>query len=277
LTAGSLTEAERMRIPVPHLPPPLWREARAPLEAAALLRDPVYRGEGVRDAGGQPVLLMPGFMAGDDSLGLMTKWLRRTGHHTRSAGMRANIDCSARALDALLVRTEQLAERHGRRVALIGQSRGGTFARVMAVRRPDLIAGIVTLGSPLTDSLDIHPLVRMQVRVVATLGGLGLGGLFGRDCLEGDCCRDFSQELNGAFPDDVGFASVYSKSDGVVRWTSCLDEYAKHVEVSASHCGMAANPGVYRAIATALEDFRRDERKRIAAGGVIPQRIARAA
>jgi hypothetical protein len=147
----------------------------------------------------------------------------------------------------------------------------------MAVRRPDLIAGIVTLGSPLTDSLDIHPLVRMQVRVVATLGGLGLGGLFGRDCLEGDCCKDFWQELHGAFPDDVGFVSVYSKSDGVVRWSSCLDEYASHVEVGASHCGMAANPGVYRAIATALEGFRRDERKRVAAGDIIPPRIARAA
>jgi hypothetical protein len=220
---------------------------------------------------------MPGFLAGDDSLGLMTTWLRRTGHQTRSAGIRANVDCSARALDRLLERTEQLAERHGRRVALIGQSRGGTFARVMAVRRPDLISGIVTLGSPLTDSLDIHPLVRMQVRVIAALGGLGVGGLFGGDCLEGECCKDFWQELHGPFPDDVGFVSIYSKSDGVVRWSSCLDEYAKHVEVDASHCGMSVNPGAYRAIATALERFRRDERKRLAADGVIPQRTARAA
>jgi triacylglycerol lipase len=266
-----------MRIPVPQLPPPLWREARAPLEAAALLRDPIYRGEGVRSAGGQPVLLMPGFLAGDDSLGLMTTWLRRTGHRTRSAGIRANVDCSARAVESLLARTEEMAERHGRRVTLIGQSRGGTFARVMAVRRPDLIAGIVTLGSPLTSSFDIHPLVRMQVRAVATLGGLGVSGLFKLDCLNGDCCRDFWQELHGPFPDEVGFVSIYSKSDGIVRWQSCLDEYAKQVEVGASHCGMAVNPGAYRAIATALERFRRDERKRPAADGFIPQPTARAA
>jgi triacylglycerol lipase len=267
-----------MRIPVPKLPPPLWREARFPLEAAALLRDPIYRGEGVRSAGGQPVLLIPGLMAGDDSLGLMTTWLRRTGHHTRRAGIRANVDCSARAVDRLLERTEQLAERQGRRVALIGQSRGGTFARAMAVRRPDLISGIVTLGSPLTGALDVHPLVRMEVRAIATLGGLGIGGLFRSECLTGDCCKNFWQELHGPFPDDVGFVSIYSKSDGVVRWSSCLDEYAKQVEVRSSHCGMSVNPGASRVVATALERFRRDERKRPAQGGqVIQLRTARAA
>ena len=79
-------------MPIPHLPqlpPPLWRESRIPLEAAALLRDPIYQGHGVKSGGGQPVLLMPGFLAGDDSLGFMTTWLRRTGHQTRSAGIRA--------------------------------------------------------------------------------------------------------------------------------------------------------------------------------------------
>jgi triacylglycerol lipase len=268
-----------MRMPIPQLPPlppPLWRESRVALEAAALLRDPIYKGDGVRSAGGQPVLLMPGFLAGDDSLGLMTKWLRRTGHQTRSAGIRSNTDCSAKTIERLLERTESLAERHGRRVVLIGQSRGGTFARVMAVRRPDLISGIITLGSPLTATFDLHPVVRMQIRAVAALGTFGAPGMFGRDCLKGDCCQSFWRELRGPFPEDVGFVSIYSKSDGVVRWRSCLDRAAKHVEVNASHCGMALNPGTYRAIATALDRFRRQERER-AAAGLIALPAARAA
>ncbi len=268
-----------MRMPIPNLPqlpPPLWRESRIPLEAAALLRDPIYSGEGIRSAGGQPVLLMPGLFAGDDSLGFMTKWLRRTGHQTRSAGIRSNIDCSAKAVDKLLERTECLAERHGRRVVLIGQSRGGTFARVMAVRRPDLVSGIITLGSPLTASFDIHPVVRMQIRAIAALGSVGVPSMFGLDCIKGDCCTDFWHDLRAPFPEDVGFVSIYSKSDGVVRWRSCLDEAARHVEVQASHCGMAVNPGAYRAMATALDRFRRRERKR-AAAGVIPMPTKRAA
>jgi hypothetical protein len=45
--------------------PPIWRETRLGLEVASLLRDPIFRGRGVRDAGGQPVLLVPGFLAGE--------------------------------------------------------------------------------------------------------------------------------------------------------------------------------------------------------------------
>jgi len=261
---------------LPKLPPPLWREGRIPLEAASLLRDPIYNGDGVRGAGGQPVLLIPGFLAGDDSLGLMTRWLRRTGHQTRSAGMRWNTDCSGKTLDRLIERTEELAERHGRRVVLVGQSRGGTFARVMAVQRPDLVSGIITLGSPLISSFDIHPVVRMHVRVVGALGTLGAPGMFSLSCLRGECCEPFRNDLQAPFPKDVGFVSIYSKSDGVVRWRSCLDPAAKHVEVNASHCGMAVNPGAYRAMATALERFRRRERKRTAAG-IIPMPTAKAA
>src|ERR671935_1681440 len=89
--------------------PPMWREGRVAREAAALLRDPIYRGEGVANAEGQPVMLIPGFLAGDDSLGVMTRWLRRTGHHTRKAGMRSNVDCSAAAFERLVERLERMA------------------------------------------------------------------------------------------------------------------------------------------------------------------------
>src|SRR5918997_1161501 len=110
--------------PLPLLPP-LWREGRLGLEVAALMRSKVFRGVDVEDAGGQPVLLIPGFLAGDDSLGLMTRWLRKTGHYTRKAGMRANVDCSQAAYDRLVERLECMAEERGERVAIVGQSRGG--------------------------------------------------------------------------------------------------------------------------------------------------------
>src|ERR687894_1372931 len=88
--------------------PPLWRESRVGLEAARLLRDPIFAGEGVTDGRAQPVLLIPGFLAGDDSLGLMTRWLRKTGHHTKKAGMRMNVNCSEAALEQLADRVECL-------------------------------------------------------------------------------------------------------------------------------------------------------------------------
>src|SRR3954469_25521139 len=175
--------------------PPLWRESRFPLELASLVRDPIYKGQGVEDAGGQPVLLIPGFLAGDDSLGLMTQWLRRTGHRTRKAGFRSNIDCSEAALQPLEERIEVMAETQGRKVAIVGQSRGGALAKVLAVRRPDLVSGIVALGSPIVDPLGVHPLVQMQVYAVGALGTLGVRGFFKHSCRDGDCCKRFWEDL----------------------------------------------------------------------------------
>jgi triacylglycerol lipase len=269
-------------LPLPDRLPPLWRESRLGLEAAALMRSRVFKGEGVEDAGGQPVLLIPGFLAGDDSLGVMTQWLRRTGHRTKSAGIRANVDCSSASAERLAERLECLVEATGQKVAIVGQSRGGNLAKVLAVRHPELVSGIVTLGSPQLDPFDIHPLVRVQVYTVGTLGTLGMRGLFKHSCKAGGCCKSFWEDLAGPMPSGVGYLSVYSKSDGVVRWRACLDPDAEHVEISASHIGMAVHPRAYRAVANALAEFREADRGpgRRARGPVPkarPARLARAA
>jgi triacylglycerol lipase len=241
--------------------PPLWREGRIGLEAAALMRDPVYRGEGVADADGQPVMLIPGFLAGDDSLGIMTRWLRRTGHHTRKAGIRSNVDCSAVALDRLEERLEAMAESRGQKVAIVGQSRGGNFAKVLGLRRPDLVSGIVTLGSAQLDPLAVHPLVHAQVYVLGALGTIGAHGLFKHSCRNGSCCESFWDDLQKPMPDGVGYLSVYSRTDGIVSWQACLDESAELVEIRSSHIGMAVNADAYRAIAGALAEFRAAPRR----------------
>ncbi len=251
---------------IPGLPTqPLWREPLVALEAAALVRDPVYKGAGISGANGQPVLLIPGFLAGDGTLSTMTHWLRRNGYWTSRAGMRANIDCSAAAADRLAERLERLAERQGQRVAIIGQSRGGTLARVLAVRHPDLVSGIVTLGSPLRDPFAIHPMVRLQVTMVGALGSLGAPGLFKHSCIAGECCERFWEDLKAPFPPEVGYLSIYSKRDGIVDWRSCLDPAAEHLEIRASHIGMGMHPGAWRAVAQELEGLRRAESRRQAA------------
>jgi triacylglycerol lipase len=227
-----------------------------------LLRDPVYQGEGIPPGGGQPVLLIPGFLAGDDSLGLMTRWLRRTGHSPHGAGMRLNADCAAAGLDRLVVRLEQLATRERRRVAIVGQSRGGLYARVLAVERPDLVSGIVTLGSAHVDPFAVHPFLTLQIQALARLGSLGAQGLFTTSCLRGECCAEASDALAGPFPSEVGFVSLYSRGDGIVDWRACIDPHAKCLEVDSSHCGMGAHPEAYRQIARALASFRRSEGRR---------------
>ncbi len=181
----------------------------------------------------------------------MARWLRDIGYRPTRAGIRANVDCAEKAVGRLEAQLEAAAQRHGRELSIVGHSRGGTMARILAVRRPDLIRRIICLGSPLLDQFDVHPLVGVQVQAVAALGSLGLPGFFTRGCAEG-CCVEAFDDLRADFPDDVGFTSVFSRSDGVVSWRACLDPAARQVEVSASHVGMAVNAQVYEVIAGAL-------------------------
>lgn len=255
---------------------PLLLEARIGLEQAALARDPVIRGVGVEPGDGRPVLLIPGFLAGDLSLGRMASWLRSIGYSPCRAGIRANVDCTERSLARLEGALEDLVVRHARRVTVVGHSRGGSMARILAVRRPDLVESIVCLGSPLCDQFAIHPLVRAQVSAVALLGSAGLPGFFSRECL-GGCCAGAERDLVAEFPDGVGFVSVLSRTDGVVDWRACLDPAAETVEVRSSHCGMAAHPGVYRAVAAALAGAASGPAGAGQRGAVVPRAVAAAA
>jgi triacylglycerol lipase len=229
---------------------PVWNEGFAGLEAAHLLRSDIWRDPGV-EGGGRAVLLVPGFMAGDRTLGLMTAWLRRAGYQTRSAGLALNVDCAGQILTGLEERLEDLADRRGPAV-VVGQSRGGSLARALAARRPELVAGLITLGSPTLDPLAVGPLTLLSVRAVSVLGALGIPRVFTRRCLDGTCCAAFRDGLAAEWPPDIPYVSVYSRRDGIVDWHACLDYGADNVEVEASHCGMAAHAGTYEAIAAGL-------------------------
>jgi pimeloyl-ACP methyl ester carboxylesterase len=241
--------------PIPRNLPPIWRESRTGLELAGLLRDPLYRRPDPAEGEGHPVLLIPAFLAGDDSLVLLARWLRRADYRPFRAGIRSNVGCARAALDALELKLEAELADTGFRAAIVGHSHGGTLARSLAIRRPDLISGIVTLGSPLVDHLAIHPLARGTVRMVGGLGSLGTPGLFRRRCLDGECCSEIHDGAEVPFPREVGFVTVYSRSDGVVDWHSCLDPRATPVEIKSSHVGMAVSAQAYRAVGDALAGF----------------------
>jgi triacylglycerol lipase len=228
-------------------------ELRWQAELVRLLVDPVFHGAGIPHGHGGTVVLVPGFLAGDATLATMTGWLRAQGYRTRRAGIRANVACSEAACARLEDRLEGFAEAQGRPVTIIGQSRGGIFAKALAARRPDLVQGVITLGSPTVSQLRVHPLVLAQIALLGALGTGHIPGLFSLDCLRGDCCARFRDALAGPFPDDVHWTALYSRSDGIVDWRACLDPGADElIEVASSHCGMGVNAAVYEQVARAL-------------------------
>ena len=108
-----------MNLPHPYVPP-MWRESRIGFELAGLIRSGVWHGEGVADAEGQPVMLISGLFAGDQSMNFMARWLKQTGHRPCRAGIAVNVDCSQRAAERLERRLECLAEESGQKGTIVG-------------------------------------------------------------------------------------------------------------------------------------------------------------
>ena len=223
---------------------PLWGELRYSGELARLLARGALRPARRREDAA-PVLLVPGFMAGDASLTMMRHWLRRRGHRVAMSGMLANVDCAERIVTRLEAQLHALHDRTEMPVVVIGQSRGGALARALAVRNPDVVSGLVMLGSPVRDSLAVSAPVMRTVRLMARLGDLGLPGVFSSSCHEGECCESFRAHLAAPLPADMRAVAVHSRSDPIVDWRACLDPHAEQVEVDSSHCGMSVHPAVY--------------------------------
>jgi pimeloyl-ACP methyl ester carboxylesterase len=155
-------------------------------------------------------------------------------------------------MERLEARAEGIAQRTGGRVVIIGQSRGGTLGRVLAVRRPDLVDTLVTLGSPVRDQLAVSPRTELAVRAVSTLGTLGVPGLCSHGCRSGPCCARSRSQVLRAFPAGVRYVAIASSRDEVVRPAACTDPAADNVEVATTHVGMGLDAGVWRALAARL-------------------------
>ena len=215
---------------------------------AALARDPVARGRGVPRGDGRSVLLVPGFLSGDWSLRVLHAWLQRVGYRSFLSGIQLNVHYSEHLVANLRSRLAEVREEAGDRVSIVGHSRGGVLAKVLASRVPDSVEQVIGLGSPFANQLDIHPLTNGAVGVVRTANELRFGRSFQT---EG---RFMHQLLE---PPVVPTTSIYTKSDDVVNFRSCLRPDIPAISVWGSHNGLVVNPEVYRLLGRLLARPRR--------------------
>ena len=225
----------------------LW-DPLALREVSALLGDPVFRGRGVPRGDGRPVLLVPGFLSGDWLLRTLHGWLGRTGYRPHSSGILLNVQHSERLLSGLRIRVSAIRSASGSRVSLVGHSRGGLLAKVLSQRWPDGVEQVIALGSPLADWRDLATVTHHAVGVVRTANELAYG-------------RQFNPE--GRFDHDlqlvpvVPTTSIYTRSDDVVNFRSCLRPDIPAIPVWGSHNGLVFNPEVYRLLGRLLARPRR--------------------
>jgi pimeloyl-ACP methyl ester carboxylesterase len=192
-------------------------------------------------------------MAGDGTLKGMASMLRGAGYRTYRAQIHVNVGCTREVADRLERRLESIATRRGRKVSIVGHSLGGMLARGLAARRPDLINGIVSMGSPILAPGAVHGVLAWDADLLTRLARAGVSGLMAEDCIAGECARSSFEETKAPLDPSVGFSAIFSKRDGIVDWRACLDPAAEAVEVRTSHVGMAFDPIVFDAVRDALD------------------------
>ena len=146
--------------------PPPRRNALGVRGNAAVVCDPVTYGRGVPRGDRRPVIVVPGFLASDDSLLLMRRWLRIVGYRPHTAGFLFNVDCADRAVERIERLADAINATTGRRVAIVGHSRGGHLARATAARRPELVSHAISMGADLQGLFGISSPTRAAVGIV---------------------------------------------------------------------------------------------------------------
>ena len=230
---------------------PLWRESMFPLDWMALRTSPVYFGCGVPRGNGEPVVVVPGFLASDLSLTELFSWLARMGYRPYFSHVGRNADCPDHVANMLLETVERAYTETGQKVRLVGHSLGGMLARSVALDHPEYVERVISLGSPFRDAVRAHPVIiaaASQLRRVRTRGSN-----IRPTCFSGHCTCPFVKNMLAPESRGVPTFAIYSRNDGVVDWRSCVeDDSTLNDEVSCTHIGMAFHPGVYRALGRRL-------------------------
>lgn len=221
-------------------------------QLTTLLRDPMYQGQQGHQGQGQPVLLIPGFLAGDWTLMPMAGWLNRLGYKAYFSGIDWNIDCPNKTGEKLQWRLEHIAKETTGPLTVIGHSLGGLLARFLGANFPEYVRHVVALGTPL--NLDnpgsVHPFVRSTFDLLEPFRRLR-GPKYQR-CGSRTCSCRFAQTVFCSLPPAVTFTSIFSKNDEIVSWRAATDPDGTNIEVSGRHIGLIVNKEVYRALARQL-------------------------
>jgi pimeloyl-ACP methyl ester carboxylesterase len=255
LSAAQLSAAQlnlEPYVPPPHAMLSLTEAHRALVEILSL-NISRRRLQKIAPAGdGHPVMVLPGFMAGDGYNRALRRFLGGLNYAVHGWGLGRNLGPREGVLEGLQERVIDLSRRYHAPVSLVGHSLGGIFARELAREFPDRVRQVISLGSPFGRG-------RMTASVPARL----FTALNPPEELPVD--EDILHQ-----PPPVPVTAIYSKGDGIVNWQTTLQvdghNRSQSIQVRGSHCGMTFNPAIWFLVAERLathpEQWRPFERGR---------------
>lgn len=221
----------------PPSPAGLIREVRCFLEFPRLLFRAIDLARQPRGHG-EPVLVLPGYRAGDASTAILKSYLRLLGYHVSGWHLGRNSGDMPDVLPRVLKRLFSMNHRTKQRVRIIGWSFGGFIARELARERPDVIHRVITLGTPVVGG--------PKYTVFATK--------LRRDGVDLDAMEAEIASRNKIIL-QTPVTAIYSRADAMVAWQACIDREGlnvEHVEVGTTHMGYGFSPEVYKIIAQRL-------------------------
>jgi pimeloyl-ACP methyl ester carboxylesterase len=218
--------------------------AELPRAIFALIRLPLHlpRLCAAPSGNGRPILVIPGFAMSDKSTAVLRAYLTWLGYNVSGWGLGRNLGAKTIGIynEKLVARLKEVYNQVGQPVTLIGWSMGGIMARMIARSEPANVRQIISLGAPFAGD----PFANTAWRTYERMSGHSLAHPVAR-----------AQIAESKLPPPVPSLSLFSKSDGIVAWQSCLEPKRPHtnnIEVRSAHCAFGFCPVVLRTLADQL-------------------------
>lgn len=191
-------------------------------------------------ASGQPVLVIPGFLANDASTTVLRKTFTAAGFASHGWGRGSNLGLRGDLLIALVARLALISQAAGgAKVIVVGWSLGGIYARELAHMAPHLVEMVVTLGSPFEGDLHANHAWRLYNAINShTVDNLPIPVAF--------TCKP-----------PVRTIAIWSPLDGVVAPETSSgkpDQSDEQIELISTHMGFAASKASARSVVEIIFD-----------------------